>query len=405
MRTGQMINSDQAISRGVLQSGTSAVQQARLKYLNHLQRLLPGIPPAVLEACSLTSINSVILTAILDAAGSVDAIALGTLLGSSSVIFAGHPGVARTLSIDHARSITGDISSRLGAFESTSDSDHRRQETLVDLTRLLLLELNIADRVTVFEGTLTDAFDAPGSPQTIRPDCQSLALVDGTQPNDLAGDLDLIFQSRPDGLILLEGVRYLSGPRVQSEVAHFLTEHPDYTFQLLVDRLPALAGCSLGVMYSSTSTHCEQILARVATNFRLSLDPLSLLQRQQELTELVISLQSDLNKFEVQEEQLGRLLMEREQLLTDRELILTSTTWRLTAPLRRLRGGHTPEEEAVPWPTTRTPASRLLGKLFSALRPELSRLATGVIKDIRPDVTAIARTVIQSSGKQWPPKD
>jgi hypothetical protein len=152
-----------------------------------------------------------------------------------------------------------------------------------------------------------------------------LALLDHRPTRQgVREDLEEIYAANPDAAVVVAGCRDESGLFVQAGVADFLESRPPgYGFRLLRDLSPGLATSGLGMVFAEDAAGAGlKALECLAGLFTRQLDPLRLLEREQELIFTV-------NRYREENEQLSSAYEKLQQKMERLNTYYSSRRYRL----------------------------------------------------------------------------
>ncbi len=350
-------------------SGLDATQPLVLRralgdYVSVVAEICPAVPRGFFDIWTLGPVDALAISELLTSLqGPVTVFDVGTFVGGSAFAFACHPAVTHVVSIDPNPLIADEINDKREMLQTSVDPDDVSQLRVQDVAALALARFpEVADRVELRRGHLGAPSDLPSTggteavplPPADRDGSRLVVFVDGGHTADAVfADLQAAFSQRPDALAVLDDCRFAWGPFVQAGVARFLEEHSGekdrYRFRLLTDLVPALGRANLGLVYPAEDRRLEESLQVFARRFSGRMDLLRLLEREDELVHLQSATTA---RLEAALERASRLSQERDDLARQLEAMAEaaelahervlgleqSTSWRLTAPLRRLHG-------------------------------------------------------------------
>lgn len=270
------------------------------EYKDAVLRLFPGLSRRVLDRCSMPPVDALALGYFLEHY-SHEAVVLesGTSVGTSAFFFASHPKVSRVICVGQNLSLSDELAANPDAWSETPDFELPEDVRAFDVARAALAELGEEhEKIELREGVVGSARveageTSPNDPAKLEvPVVDSaegaslVAFVDGRHGREgVRADLEEIFDRNPRAIAFLNGCRHARGPFVQAGVVDFVERAPgEYHFQLIGDLGPGLATSNLGLAYpDSTATGTRKALADVGQTFSQRLDPLRLLNREEEL--------------------------------------------------------------------------------------------------------------------------
>ncbi len=333
-----------------------ALHRALDSYISVVHEICPGVPREILDIWTLAPVDALAVSELLASVGRpVTVFDVGTFVGGSAFLFACHPAVVRVVSIDPNPLIADEINDKRDTLGTWLDAIENTELRVQDIAALALARFpEVAERIDLRLGHLgapSDLVSAQltGAVPLPRPDdgaSQLIVFVDGGHTADAVyEDLREIFRQRPDAVAVLDDCRYAWGPFVQAGVARFLDERSaqgdEHRFRLLADVAPSLGRANLGMVYKAREPLLEDIVWAFARRFSKRMDLLRLLEREDELLQLQTA---SLQELETARERTEHLEAEikhvGKELIACRERVVDleqSTSWRVTAPLRRVR--------------------------------------------------------------------
>jgi hypothetical protein len=266
-------------------------------YIEQLVVECPGLPEPTLRTWSISATDAVLVHEVLDSfTEPVDVLDVGTFLGVSAFLFASHPMVERVITIDPNPYIADEINDKQDELAAYVDPTSLRGIRVHDVARATLARFpDVAGKIEIFEGVLSGPTGGTSGATIDRFDISNLkpsesnnrlvALIDGLHTSDAVhGDLGALLSARPDAMALIDDCRYYWGPFVQAGVARFIGENPGrFDFRLFADLSTALAGSQLAVLYASDDDSFPRSLGQVVSSLSETLDPLQMLEREQEV--------------------------------------------------------------------------------------------------------------------------
>ncbi len=345
-------------------------------YLEQVVLECPGLPEPTLRTWSISATDAVLVHEILDSfTQPVDILDVGTFLGASAFLFASHPNVQRVFTIDPNPYIADEINDKQAELAAYVDPTLLKGTRVHDVARASLKRFpDAAAKIEFFEGILSgppEATDRRFDMSTLQLSGSSdhlIVLIDALHsPEGVYADLHTLLFARPDAIVLLDDCRYYWGPFVQSGVARFIGENPGkFRFRLFADLSKSLAASQLAVLYAAEEDTLPLSVENVVSSLSISLDPLQILEREQELVENASAAfdrdtaeaelrreQSSLHHLEAEVAYLRRISAQSHHQITDLsnqmmilsqelqaakaevESMRASTSWKLTKPLRR----------------------------------------------------------------------
>jgi hypothetical protein len=336
-----------------------AVYRALDDYMSVVQEICPGVPREILDVWTLTAVDALALSEFLTAVGRpVSVVDVGTFVGGSAFLFGSHPAVVHVMSIDPNPLISDEVNDKRDMLGTWLDGIENTELRVQDIAAHALARFpEVADSIQLLRGHLGAPSDLASVEVTKpvalpEPDdgaTQLVVFVDGGHTAEAVyQDLREIFAQRPDAVAVLDDCRYAWGPFVQAGVARFLDEQSamadGYRFRLFADLVPSLGRANLGTIYKAGVSRLEDILQAFARRFSTRMDLMRLLEREDELLRLQTASVASLKELEPLRNHARQLEEGLER--TDRELAAArarivdleqSTSWRVTAPLRRIR--------------------------------------------------------------------
>lgn len=276
------------------------------KYKDAALRLVPGLSRRVLNDHSMHPVDALTLGYFLEYCGR-EAVVLdsGAFIGVSAFFFASHPKVSRVICVDQRQ---------------TPDSKLPEGFKTFDLLHAALAGFGEErEKIELHEGAIGDAQAGAGETSSGDPAKVEVlvAFVDGHGNREgVRADLEKIFDRNPRAVAFVGGCRHARGPFVQAGVVDFLGRtSSEYHFQLIGDLGPGLAASSLGIIYPDPSaTETRKALSSVAQTFSRRLDPLRLLNREEELAAIVSRTNQELAQARRQLQQNSRLKEDNDRL-------------------------------------------------------------------------------------------
>lgn len=258
------------------------------EYQNAVLQLLPALPQSTVSLLSISPVDALALGYFLQhPTYSTIVLDTGAFLGASAFFFASHSNVSRVVGVSRNPTLAElvgaapDIQGKEVGIESLQDV------RAFDVTRAAFDKLDHEDRkkVEVREAKADDAW-AESLTTDAEQGAGPVVFVGGLSTReDVRVHLEEVFEQNPHAMFFLDNCRYDLGPFVQAGVADFIEQAADeYRFQLIGDLGPGPASSSLGVLYpGSSAAQVEKCLATVKRAFSERLDPLRLLNREEEL--------------------------------------------------------------------------------------------------------------------------
>jgi len=335
------------------------VYRALSNYLSVVHEICSGVPREILEIWTLTPVDALAISELLTSVGRpVTVFDVGTFVGGSAFLFGSHPAVVRVVSIDPNPLIADEINDKRDTLGTWLDAIENTELRVQDIAALALARFPaVAARFQLLRGHLgapsdlasAEATETISLPASDGGASQLVVFVDGGHSAEAVyEDLCEIFRQRPDAIAVLDDCRYAWGPFVQAGVARFLDERAamadEHRFRLLADLVPSLGRANLGTVHKAGVPQLDQIVEAFARRFSKRMDLLTLLAREDELLQLqgaslreLEPLRERARQLEAELERIHRELGAAKARVVDLE---QSTSWRITAPLRRLRKAH-----------------------------------------------------------------
>jgi hypothetical protein len=293
-------------------------------YKDVVLRLYPSLSRRVLDDRALSPADALALGHLLEHyPRRVSVLEVSASFGVSALFFASHPKVSRVVSVapnlevpeDEPLTATPDVQGgTLGSEppEGTRTSDVARAvlaEFGEEREKVELVEGRAGSARTANGGAFADGFGKTDVP-TAEPEegTDLVAFVSGSYTREgVRTVLESVFGANPHArLALLDGCRHARGPFVQAGVVDFMERAPgEYRFQLVGDLGPALARSNLGVLYpNSAAGAVRSSLADVGRDFSQRLDPLRLLEREEDLIAVISRANQELDELRKSNKQL-----------------------------------------------------------------------------------------------------
>lgn len=306
------------------------------EYKDAVLQLVPGLSRRVLDDRSVHPVDALALGYFLEYYAR-EAVVLdsGTFIGTSAFFFASHPKVSRVICVEQKPSLYEELTASTEDRRQVPDFELPEDIRAFDLIRAALAEFGeerakIDLREGDMENTRPGAEDVSlGDPAEVempvmdaKADELLVAFVDGHNGReDVRTDLEKIFDRNPDAVAFVGGCRHVRGPFVQAGVVDFVERTSgEYHFRLIGDLGPGLAVSNLGIIYpDSAATEIRKTLAGVAQTFSRRLDPLRLLNREEELIAIVNRTNQELTQARQQLQQNSKLKEKNSRLKRDND--------------------------------------------------------------------------------------
>lgn len=263
------------------------------EYRATVERLFPTLERRTLDTLSISPADALFVGHFLDDyPRRATVLERGGSLGTSALLLASHPKVARVVATDPNLPIEEDVPGLRGRNGSSAVGTPEHLGTL-DVARAVFEEYPVArQRVELYdsvEGSIEETIPYALSGGTDASAGEGLiVLINNPQSREeVASELKVIFERHPRAVTFLGNCRRSRSPFVQAGVANFMEEaKDDYHFQLACDLGIGLASSSLGVVYhDQAAAEVVRVLGEVSRRFSGRLDPLRLLQQEEELVE------------------------------------------------------------------------------------------------------------------------
>lgn len=218
----------------------------------------------------------------------VQVLDLGEPHGPTTTYFATHPAVDKIVCVD-------------GSQMPHAEADRSAIERSLSGNPHSSAEIEFHDEIPTveppWEGTLISYIDRYRTSKVVREDLQAA------------------FRASPSAIAVVPGCRGRGGPHVQAGIVSFLEETgSEFELRLVGDLTPGLAVSGLGIVYPARLRDAtEQALRRTAGMFSERLDPLSQLEREQELIEAANGFRDDLERSQKELAEAQQRLRELEQ--------------------------------------------------------------------------------------------
>lgn len=307
--------------RESLQSEISGGHLAPLQeYKDTVERLFPDLERGVLDDLSLSAADALFLGEFLkqQSHGAV-VLEVGTSAGGSTFCFAGLPNVSTVIGVGANPSAVDTFLVSPGGRISEASPGRLEGLGTLDVVRAGIAELaEVQNKVQLLEdGMNTGLEKASGEVEASNSEGLVILLRRSHTREEITDHLRQVLETSPNGIVFLEDCRGGSGPSVQAGVADLLEESESkYHFGLVGELSPGLAGSSLGFVCSKAVAegHADT-LYEVGRAFSGRLDPLRLLQREEELVETVSRVDQELRQTRQESNRLQSRISELEREL------------------------------------------------------------------------------------------
>ena len=292
-------------SRNPCQPHSASRYLARMdEYKNAVYRLFPAVPRRVVDRWSIFPIDTLIIGYFLECyPRRVVALDIGTFVGTSAFCLASHPKVSKVISVDPNPAIASELIDKSDAWDKSVDLETLKNLRVLDVAHAALAEFaDEREKIQLHEGVVgSTQIGVKGEPleglmrvdvPVVDPleEAGLVALVDGLHTREgVQADLTAIFDRNPRAIVLLDDCRHAWGPFVQAGVVDFMEQVAgEYHFRLIGNLGPGLATSNLGLVYpDSAATETTKALDEVKRMFSQQLDPLRLLNREEELVSII----------------------------------------------------------------------------------------------------------------------
>lgn len=251
-----------------ISSGTLPYARRLEEYLEVAARLFPGVPRGELDPAPLPQADAVESALFLERMPREAALLqAGTLSGLCAFHFAGVQGVRRVLCSGPDQKVGKDGP---GALE---------------VAQAVLAEAGEGEKVRFQEGY---SAELPAAEFPVADDALSVVLLTGPHTREgVRAELESLSARDPYTLFLVPGCRGEGGPFVQAGIVDFMEESVrEHRFRLFGDLTPGLASSGIGLLFPGDAAEtAEKALSDLASMFSGRLDPLRLLNREEELVE------------------------------------------------------------------------------------------------------------------------
>ena len=277
------------------------------EYKETALKLFPELDRRTLDECSISPADALFLGYFLEhGPDGATALEIGPDTGAAALCLVRHPRVSRVVNVNPNPPVTEELDARL---EDRFGGDSGRLEDLgtMDVARAVVGECpEESEKAGFFEGGgLAEALES----LSYTDGGGLVVLLEGMRSREeVERSLSTVFDSAPRAIVLVDGCRGSWGLFVQAGVAGFVERANDeYRFRPAGDLGPALAGANFGLLYpESAAAGVEKTLKAVGREFSLKLDPLRLLDREEELMNTVSKVNRQLTRVAGQNAQLER---------------------------------------------------------------------------------------------------
>jgi hypothetical protein len=293
-------------------------------YKDAAARLFPALPRRALDEGAPSPVDALALGHLLEhhPHREVTVLEVGAPVGLSAYFFASHPKVSRVVSVGPNREVSAELLA--GSPDARSGALPHEPSTGVgtlDVARATLAEFGEErKKIELVEGEVGGALAGTGGAPANSPRKTDVPAVDPQEGTSLVAymggvygreearvTLEAIFDRNPQArFVLVNGCRYARGPFVQAGVVDFMEQAPvEYRFRLVGDLGPGLARSSVGILHPEPEADLiGRILSELSETFSRRLDPLRLLEREEDLIAVIGRLNQELNGVRKSENQL-----------------------------------------------------------------------------------------------------
>lgn len=313
------------------------------EYKDAVLRLIPSLSRSVLDDRSVHPVDVLALGYFLEYYAR-EAVVLdsGVFIGTSAFFFASHPKVSHVICVDQKLSLSDGLAANSEARSETPDFELPEDVRAFDLVRAALAEFGEErGKIELREVVMGNARAGAGDVSAGDAAKVEVPVVDSTAGATLVAfvaghnsregvraDLEKIFDRNPHAVAFVDGCRHARGPFVQAGVVDFVERTSgEYHFQLIGDLGPGLAASNLGIVYPNpTAAEMRKTLADVAQTFSRRLDPLRLLNREEELAAIVSRTNQELAQARQQLQQNSQLKEQNSRLKGDNDRLNESVS-------------------------------------------------------------------------------
>lgn len=285
-----------------IQADYANIYLSRLQeYKDTVVRLFPTLTQRTLDSLSISPADALFLGYFLDDyPQKVTILERGVSLGTSTFFLANHQKVSRVFGIDSNPSLTQDVPSGYSDRNGSDAGEASGILKVLDVAHAAFAEYAVArQKISLHESAENPAVTAApelseerNTTATWMGDSSAgggvIALINESQSRRaVSSELKAIFARYPHAIAFVGSCRQSRGPFVQAGVVDFLEElQGSYHFQLVSDLELGLASSTLGIIYpDQVAMKMEEVLAEISGRFSKKLDPLRLLQQNEELVE------------------------------------------------------------------------------------------------------------------------
>lgn len=268
-------------------------------YRDTVERLFPVLTRYRLDSLSVSAADALFVGHFLDAyPRRVPVFERGVALGSATFLLASHPKVSKVLGTDPNPSIGKSVPSDSDDLEGSGAMESLESLKVLDVAHAVLAEhAAVRWKVTLHESK-QDSTTTPGLAEESADGDVIVLINDARGREDVYEELAALFDAHPQSIAFIGNCRGGRGPFVQAGVADFLEKtRDDYRFRLGSDLGFGLADSILGVIYAGqAAAEMNEVLGEISGRFSERLDPLQLLQREEELLESVNATKRELDR-------------------------------------------------------------------------------------------------------------